>query len=99
MINVLTGDGHKLFEAIIFASFVVCVPVIFIVCIVYACYILGYTALTGVLTYIIFIPIQVCTRSTAHILLVVVVVVVVVIGGPRRLSWRGSSINSDGGRY
>lgn len=59
LINVLTGDGHKLFEAIIFASFVVCVPVIFIVCIVYACYILGYTALTGVLTYIIFIPVQV----------------------------------------
>ncbi|XP_056881465.1 ATP-binding cassette sub-family C member 12 isoform X2 [Takifugu flavidus] len=58
LINVLTGDGHKLFEAIIFASFVVCVPVIFIVCIVYACYILGYTALTGVLTYIIFIPVQ-----------------------------------------
>lgn len=61
MINVLTGDGHKLFEATIFASFLVCVPVIFIVCIVYACYILGYTALTGVATYIIFIPIQVST--------------------------------------
>uniref|UniRef100_H3D2W6 ATP binding cassette subfamily C member 12 n=1 Tax=Tetraodon nigroviridis TaxID=99883 RepID=H3D2W6_TETNG len=58
MINVLTGDGHKLYEAIIFASFLVCVPVIFIACIVYACFILGYTALTGVLTYIIFIPTQ-----------------------------------------
>uniref|UniRef100_A0A665V7Q3 ATP-binding cassette sub-family C member 5 n=1 Tax=Echeneis naucrates TaxID=173247 RepID=A0A665V7Q3_ECHNA len=33
-------------------------PVLFIVCVIYACFILGYTALTGVCTYIIFIPIQ-----------------------------------------
>ncbi|XP_071345317.1 ATP-binding cassette sub-family C member 12 [Trachinotus anak] len=59
MINVLTNDGHKLFEAVLFGSFLLSAPVLFIVCIIYACYILGYTALTGVCTYIIFIPIQV----------------------------------------
>uniref|UniRef100_A0A8C4GXV0 ATP-binding cassette, sub-family C (CFTR/MRP), member 12 n=1 Tax=Dicentrarchus labrax TaxID=13489 RepID=A0A8C4GXV0_DICLA len=66
MINVLTNDGHRIFEAVLFGSFVLCAPVLFIVCIVYACYILGYTALTGVCTYLIFIPIQVCTLETAH---------------------------------
>ncbi|KAM6942731.1 ATP-binding cassette sub-family C member 12 [Xenentodon cancila] len=58
MINVLTNDGHKLFEAVLFGSFTLSTPVLFVVCIVYACYILGYTALTGVCTYIIFIPVQ-----------------------------------------
>lgn len=67
MINVLTNDGHKIFEAVLFGSFMLSTPVLFIVCIVYACYILGYTALTGVCTYIIFVPIQVCTLEAAHV--------------------------------
>ncbi|XP_040898421.1 ATP-binding cassette sub-family C member 12 [Toxotes jaculatrix] len=58
MINVLTNDGHRLFEAVIFGSFLLSSPVLFIVCVVYSCHILGYTALTGVCTYLIFIPIQ-----------------------------------------
>ncbi|XP_027870979.1 multidrug resistance-associated protein 9 isoform X1 [Xiphophorus couchianus] len=58
MINVLTSDGHRLFEAVLFGSFALCAPVIFIACVVLACYVLGYTALTGVCTYIIFVPIQ-----------------------------------------
>ncbi|XP_056268746.1 ATP-binding cassette sub-family C member 12-like [Pseudoliparis swirei] len=58
MIGVLTNDGQKLFEAVLFGSFVVSCPVILIVCIVYSCYILGYTALTAVSVYLIFIPIQ-----------------------------------------
>uniref|UniRef100_A0A8C2ZSW9 ATP-binding cassette sub-family C member 5 n=1 Tax=Cyclopterus lumpus TaxID=8103 RepID=A0A8C2ZSW9_CYCLU len=60
MIGVLTNDGQKLFDAVLFGSFVVSCPVLFIVCIVYSCYILGYTALTGVSIYLIFIPVQVC---------------------------------------
>uniref|UniRef100_A0A8C2ZTD2 ATP binding cassette subfamily C member 12 n=1 Tax=Cyclopterus lumpus TaxID=8103 RepID=A0A8C2ZTD2_CYCLU len=56
MIGVLTNDGQKLFDAVLFGSFVVSCPVLFIVCIVYSCYILGYTALTGVSIYLIFIP-------------------------------------------
>uniref|UniRef100_A0A8C2ZVZ5 ATP binding cassette subfamily C member 12 n=1 Tax=Cyclopterus lumpus TaxID=8103 RepID=A0A8C2ZVZ5_CYCLU len=58
MIGVLTNDGQTLFEAVLVGSFVVSCPVLFIVCIVYSCYILGYTALTGVSIYLIFIPIQ-----------------------------------------
>uniref|UniRef100_A0A3Q3IJX9 ATP-binding cassette sub-family C member 5 n=1 Tax=Monopterus albus TaxID=43700 RepID=A0A3Q3IJX9_MONAL len=58
MINVLTNDGHRLFEAVLFGSFVLATPVLFIVCVVYACFVLGYTALTGICTYLIFIPIQ-----------------------------------------
>ncbi|XP_041841880.1 ATP-binding cassette sub-family C member 12-like [Melanotaenia boesemani] len=59
MINVLTNDGHRLFEAVLLGSFTLSTPVLFIVCIGYACYILGYTALTGVCTYLIFVPVQV----------------------------------------
>ncbi|XP_078112604.1 ATP-binding cassette sub-family C member 12 [Sander vitreus] len=58
IISVLTSDGHKLFEAILFASFLIATPVLFIVCTFYACYILGYTALTGVSIYLIFLPVQ-----------------------------------------
>ncbi|KAF6717149.1 Multidrug resistance-associated protein 9 [Oryzias melastigma] len=58
MINVLTNDGHRLFEAVLFGSFTLSTPVLFVACIVYACYILGYTALTGVCIYLIFVPVQ-----------------------------------------
>nr|XP_061796519.1 ATP-binding cassette sub-family C member 12-like [Nerophis lumbriciformis] len=58
IINVLTNDGHKLFEAVLFGSFVLSAPVLFFVCIIYACYILGVTALMGVGTYLVFIPVQ-----------------------------------------
>lgn len=59
MINVLTSDGHRLFEAALFGSFLIASIVLFFECIIYACLVLGYTALTGVATYIIFVPVQV----------------------------------------
>ncbi|XP_030576502.1 multidrug resistance-associated protein 9 [Archocentrus centrarchus] len=58
MINVLTNDGHRLFEAVLFGSLLLSIPVLFTMCTIYVCYILGYTALTGIFTYIIFFPIQ-----------------------------------------
>uniref|UniRef100_A0A4W5R563 ABC transmembrane type-1 domain-containing protein n=1 Tax=Hucho hucho TaxID=62062 RepID=A0A4W5R563_9TELE len=58
MINVLTSDGYRMFEAVIFGTFLLCIPVLLTVCIIYACYTLGYTALIGVSVYLIFIPIQ-----------------------------------------
>uniref|UniRef100_A0A8C1VPY1 ATP-binding cassette, sub-family C (CFTR/MRP), member 12 n=1 Tax=Cyprinus carpio TaxID=7962 RepID=A0A8C1VPY1_CYPCA len=48
-INVLTGDGYRMFEAIMFGTFLLCVPFLLIICIIYACAILGYTALIGIL--------------------------------------------------
>lgn len=59
-INVLTSDGYRLYEAVLYGTFSLCVPVLLIICIIYACIILGYTALIGTLVYLIFIPIQVC---------------------------------------
>uniref|UniRef100_A0A8C1NRQ2 ATP-binding cassette, sub-family C (CFTR/MRP), member 12 n=1 Tax=Cyprinus carpio TaxID=7962 RepID=A0A8C1NRQ2_CYPCA len=58
-INVLTGDGYRMFEAIMFGTFLLCVPFLLIICIIYACAILGYTALIGILVYLVFLPIQV----------------------------------------
>uniref|UniRef100_A0AAY5F2H2 ABC transmembrane type-1 domain-containing protein n=1 Tax=Electrophorus electricus TaxID=8005 RepID=A0AAY5F2H2_ELEEL len=53
MINVLTSDSYRMFEAVIFGTFLLCIPVLLIVCITYACYILGYTALLG---WVFFFP-------------------------------------------
>uniref|UniRef100_A0A673MNF8 ABC transmembrane type-1 domain-containing protein n=1 Tax=Sinocyclocheilus rhinocerous TaxID=307959 RepID=A0A673MNF8_9TELE len=57
-INVLTSDGYRMFEAIMFGTFLLCVPFLLIICIIYACVILGYTALIGILVYLIFLQIQ-----------------------------------------
>ncbi|XP_043101407.1 ATP-binding cassette sub-family C member 12 [Puntigrus tetrazona] len=57
-INVLTSDGYRMYEAVIFGTFLLCVPFLLIICIIYACVILGYTALIGIVVYLIFLPIQ-----------------------------------------
>ncbi|GAA6065951.1 ATP-binding cassette sub-family C member 12 isoform X1 [Tachysurus ichikawai] len=61
MINVLTNDGYRMFEAMLFGTFLLCIPILLVVCIIYSCYILGYTALIGIITYLIFIPVQFLT--------------------------------------
>lgn len=73
----------------------------FIVCIVYACYILGYTALTGVLTYIIFIPIQVRPSSRVRRLVASIsfIILGIIVIYSFRLSWPRSLTNSDGRQY
>lgn len=48
-----------MFEAVLFGTFLLCVPLLLIICIIYACFILGYTALIGILVYLVFLPIQV----------------------------------------
>ncbi|MGH0117618.1 UNVERIFIED_CONTAM: hypothetical protein FKN15_055597 [Acipenser sinensis] len=58
VINILSNDGYRLFDAALFCTFSLCMPVLLIVCIIYACYVFGYTALIGVLVYLIFIPVQ-----------------------------------------
>ncbi|XP_076855657.1 ATP-binding cassette sub-family C member 12 isoform X2 [Brachyhypopomus gauderio] len=68
MINVLTSDSYRMFEAVIFGTFLLCIPVLLIVGIIYSCYILGYTALIGVLTYLVFIPIQFLIARLINIL-------------------------------
>lgn len=63
LVNVMTNDCYKLFDAVLFGSFLPCIPLLFVACVVYACFVLGYTALTGVIIYAIFIPLQVCTLN------------------------------------
>ncbi|KAJ8412882.1 hypothetical protein AAFF_G00104640 [Aldrovandia affinis] len=58
VINVLTSDGYRMFEGVVFGTFLFCIPMLLILCIAYACYILGNTALIGVMVYLVFIPIQ-----------------------------------------
>ncbi|XP_029949274.1 multidrug resistance-associated protein 9-like [Salarias fasciatus] len=58
MINVLTNDGHKIFEAVVFGSFIVTTPALFVACVFYSCYVLGFTALMGLGVYILFLPTQ-----------------------------------------
>ncbi|XP_072320763.1 ATP-binding cassette sub-family C member 12 [Eucyclogobius newberryi] len=59
LINVLTNDGHRVFEAVIFGGFLLVSPVLFIACLAYACYVLGATALTGVVTFLLLLPLQI----------------------------------------
>ncbi|XP_068938922.1 ATP-binding cassette sub-family C member 12 isoform X3 [Petaurus breviceps papuanus] len=58
VINILSSDGHSLFEAALFCPLPATIPVLMAVCSVYAYFILGPTALIGTSVYMIFIPIQ-----------------------------------------
>uniref|UniRef100_A0AAX7SQR3 ATP-binding cassette, sub-family C (CFTR/MRP), member 12 n=1 Tax=Astatotilapia calliptera TaxID=8154 RepID=A0AAX7SQR3_ASTCA len=59
ILNILTNVGHNVFEAVVNGSFVMSTPVLFVAGICYAWNILGYTAIIGVLIYVICIPIEV----------------------------------------
>ncbi|XP_061450655.1 ATP-binding cassette sub-family C member 12-like [Rhineura floridana] len=58
MINLLTTDGYRMFDAALFSPMPLAVPLLMIVCTIYSCLILGPTALIGMVVYIIFIPVQ-----------------------------------------
>ncbi|KAG2469763.1 multidrug resistance-associated protein 9 isoform X1 [Polypterus senegalus] len=58
VLNLLSNDGYRLFDAVIFCTFCITMPVLIILCVTYSCIILDLTALTGFVVYIIFIPVQ-----------------------------------------
>uniref|UniRef100_A0A8C8SY07 ATP-binding cassette sub-family C member 5 n=1 Tax=Pelusios castaneus TaxID=367368 RepID=A0A8C8SY07_9SAUR len=58
IINVLSNDGYRIFEAALFCPLPITLPALMIVCAIYSCLILGPTALTGACVYVIFIPLQ-----------------------------------------
>uniref|UniRef100_A0A8C4S777 ATP binding cassette subfamily C member 12 n=1 Tax=Erpetoichthys calabaricus TaxID=27687 RepID=A0A8C4S777_ERPCA len=58
VLNLLSNDGYRLFDAVIFCTFCITMPVLIILCVIYSCIILDLTALTGFVVYIIFIPVQ-----------------------------------------
>ncbi|XP_074067508.1 ATP-binding cassette sub-family C member 12 isoform X3 [Macrotis lagotis] len=58
VINILSSDGHSLFEAALFCPLPATIPVLMAVCSVYAYFILGPTALIGTSVFVLFIPIQ-----------------------------------------
>ncbi|XP_042276009.1 ATP-binding cassette sub-family C member 12-like isoform X1 [Thunnus maccoyii] len=58
MVNMLTNDSYRLFEAVLLAPLVLPFPLLLISCSVYCCYILHYTALIGVLIFLLFILLQ-----------------------------------------
>ncbi|MGH0126827.1 UNVERIFIED_CONTAM: hypothetical protein FKN15_007148 [Acipenser sinensis] len=67
VINILSNDGYRLFDVAIFGTFSLTLPMLLIVCTFYACYVFGFTALIGVLVYIIFIHIQLLMTSLTTI--------------------------------
>ncbi|XP_037312572.2 ATP-binding cassette sub-family C member 12-like isoform X2 [Pungitius pungitius] len=66
VIDVLTSDGHNLFDAAAFGSLILCTPVLLLLCGVCSCYVLGYTALAGVCVNIIVIPLQMFIGKFIH---------------------------------
>ncbi|XP_033616485.1 multidrug resistance-associated protein 9-like isoform X3 [Fukomys damarensis] len=67
VLNILSSDSYSLFEAALFCPLQATVPILMVVCAVYAFFILGSTALIGISVYVIFIPIQMfmAKRSSA----------------------------------
>ncbi|XP_004629247.1 multidrug resistance-associated protein 9 isoform X1 [Octodon degus] len=58
VLNILSSDSYSLFEAALFCPLPATIPILMVVCAVYAFFILGSTALIGISVYLIFIPIQ-----------------------------------------
>uniref|UniRef100_H0WU32 ATP-binding cassette sub-family C member 12 n=1 Tax=Otolemur garnettii TaxID=30611 RepID=H0WU32_OTOGA len=58
VLNTLSNDSYSLFEAALFCPLPATIPLLMVVCAVYAFFILGPTALIGISVYIIFIPVQ-----------------------------------------
>ncbi|XP_043937883.1 ATP-binding cassette sub-family C member 12 [Protopterus annectens] len=58
VMNLLSNDGHRLFEAAIFCPIALGAPVLLLVCTIYSCVILGPTAIIGVAIYFLFLPVQ-----------------------------------------
>ncbi|XP_054566312.1 ATP-binding cassette sub-family C member 12 isoform X2 [Eptesicus fuscus] len=59
VLNVLSSDSCSLFEAALFCPLPATIPILLVVCAVFAFFILGPTALIGISVYVIFVPIQV----------------------------------------
>ncbi|XP_056233491.1 ATP-binding cassette sub-family C member 12-like [Seriola aureovittata] len=58
MVRVLTSDSYRVFEAVLLGPLVLPFPLLLILCSVYSCYILDYTALIGFFIFLIFILLQ-----------------------------------------
>ncbi|XP_048461942.1 ATP-binding cassette sub-family C member 12 [Rhincodon typus] len=58
VLNLLSNDGHRLFEAALFCPFIFGTPILLISCTIYSYVILGPTSLLGIVAYILFIPVQ-----------------------------------------
>ncbi|KAM5262380.1 ATP-binding cassette sub-family C member 12 isoform 1-T1 [Ctenodactylus gundi] len=58
VLNILSNDSYSLFEAALFCPLPATIPILMIVCAVYSFFILGSTAIIGIVVYVIFIPIQ-----------------------------------------
>ncbi|XP_076011422.1 ATP-binding cassette sub-family C member 12 [Genypterus blacodes] len=53
MINLVTTDSNTMYDAVVNGLYLLVCPTLFLMCLIYACYILGYTALTGIAIYLI----------------------------------------------
>ncbi|GCC24840.1 ATP-binding cassette sub-family C member 12 isoform X1 [Chiloscyllium punctatum] len=58
VLNLLSNDGHRLFEAALFCPFIFGTPILLISCTIYCYIILGPTSLLGIVAYVLFIPVQ-----------------------------------------
>ncbi|XP_062382897.1 ATP-binding cassette sub-family C member 12-like [Sardina pilchardus] len=66
VINVLTTDSHRMFDAVVWVSFLFGVPVSLLLSIFYCCYVLGYTALIGISVYLVSMSVQFWFNRVIH---------------------------------
>ncbi|XP_051884033.1 ATP-binding cassette sub-family C member 12 isoform X2 [Pristis pectinata] len=58
VMNLLSNDGHRLFEAALFCPLIFGTPVLLISCTIYCYVLLGPTSLLGIVAYILLMPFQ-----------------------------------------
>lgn len=58
VLNLLSNDGQRLFEAALFCPLLFGIPVLLFSCTVYSYFLLGPTSLFGIVIYALFLPIQ-----------------------------------------
>ena len=59
LVNLLTNDGQRLAETIIYMAVLFATPYLLVVASVVSCLIIGWTGVLGVLTFLLFVPVQV----------------------------------------
>jgi len=59
LVNLLGNDTERLAEALLMGGILMSSPAMLIVAAIYCVYLIGWTAIIGILVYVVFIPTQV----------------------------------------
>jgi len=64
LVNLLSNDGQRLAEMVMFVGIIIGAPVMIVVATIFSCIFLGWTAMIGIIAFLSFVPIQVSMHYT-----------------------------------